>query len=134
MYPKQNIQRLAGTDIYIQSKFGSDSQPDIKYFRLFIWVAESRHFPGYSIRPHAHPQKSRRESGAYPDFEVGGLYKAVAVVFSDDGDTLYVATSTTVFSIAEDGDKSTENWSKEVDDGDLCDIAVNGMSVRLTCA
>lgn len=65
---------------------------------------------------------------------MGGSYKAVAVAFSDDGATLYVATATTVFSIAEAGEKSEENWSKEVDDDDLCDIAVNGMSVRLVCA
>ena len=67
----------------------------------------------------------------YPNFEVGGTYVAVAVAFSDDGATLYVVTSTTVFSIAEGGHSSSKNWDQVTTDGDLCDVAVNGLSVRL---
>lgn len=63
---------------------------------------------------------------------MGGTYAAVAVVFSSDGATLYVATATKVFSIDEDGDSSTINWSKESGDNDLCDITLNGYSVRVT--
>lgn len=68
----------------------------------------------------------------YPNFEMGGTYEAVAVAFSADGATLFVVTSTTVFSIQEGGDNSALNWSRETIDTDLCDIAVNGLSVR-TC-
>lgn len=53
------------------------------------------------------------------------------MAFSDDGTILYAATATTVFSINDAGEESTFNWYKEVDDTDLCDIAVNGMSVRV---
>lgn len=61
---------------------------------------------------------------------MGGMYQAVAVAFSADGATLYVVTSTTVFSIQENGDNSVKNWARETTETDLCDITVNGLSVR----
>lgn len=61
---------------------------------------------------------------------MGGVYEAVAVAFSADGATLYVVTSTTVFSIQENGDNSVKNWARETTETDLCDITVNGLSVR----
>lgn len=97
-----------------------------------MYGCQNRHYPGTPPPPPRAPTtKPRRETGSYPNFEMGSEYKAVAVAFSEDGTTLYVATATTVFSIDDAGEKSTFNWFKEVDDTDLCDIAVNGMSVRV---
>ena len=110
----------------INSNFRCDPPPTGLTLILVAKWTHSR-YPISPTRTHG----PHRKAGAYPNFEMGGTYKAVAVTFSDDGATLYVATSTTVFSIVEAGDKSTRNWSKETDDKDLCDIAVNGMSVRL---
>lgn len=78
----------------------------------------------------ARTYEPRRDYGVYTNFEMGGTYEAVAVAFSADGATLFVVTSSRVFSIQEGGDNSVLNWSRETIDTDLCGIAVNGLSVR----
>ncbi|MEP4805841.1 MAG: hypothetical protein ABJZ69_15640 [Hyphomicrobiales bacterium] len=54
-----------------------------------------------------------------------------SVVYSPDGQTLYLTTADQdIKSISSDG--YSTYWSVDVDDGDLCDIAVSpdGWSVR----
>ncbi|CAM9207243.1 unnamed protein product, partial [Ectocarpus fasciculatus] len=66
----------------------------------------------------------------FPDFDVDRTIHASAIVFSPDGSTLYIATSTLLHSSSSDGETSP-NWSTELADTELCDMAISpdGLSV-----
>lgn len=69
---------------------------------------------------------------AYPNFELNTAEGATAVEFSPDGSILYIATEKQAVVSINSAGYNTPNWSQDVPDSDLCDIALSsdGLSVR----
>ncbi|CAM9627459.1 unnamed protein product, partial [Ectocarpus sp. 12 AP-2014] len=69
-------------------------------------------------------------TAVFPDFDADRTLDASAIVFSPDGSTLYIATSTLLHSSSSDG-KTSPDWNTELSDSRLCDMAISpdGLSV-----